>query len=177
MAPHGKELTREQKEIIVQLSNSGFSSYKIEGMTGINSRTVLKRVRERGNVENLPRSGSRRKTTPRDDRILYRSIKSNRRRTLKDVTSRFNSRTGYSVSTRTVSRRLFEDGYRRCVVSKKTTISRVNREKRTRFCRQKLHWTVDNHWSSIIFSDETKIEHGHNNKIYVWRKSDERLRP
>ena len=34
IAPHGKELTREQKEIIVQLSNSGFSSYKIEGMTG-----------------------------------------------------------------------------------------------------------------------------------------------
>ena len=51
MAPHGKELIREQKEIIVQLSNSGFSSYKIEGMTGINSRTVkkfLKRVREKG---------------------------------------------------------------------------------------------------------------------------------
>ena len=138
-------------------------------MTGINSRTVqkfLKRVRERGNVENLPRSGSRRKTTPRDDRILYRSIKSNRRQTLKDVTSRFNARTGYSVSTRTVSRRLFEDGYRRCVVSKKTTISRVNREKRTRFCRQKLHWTVDNQCSSIIFSDKTKIEFD----IYVWRR-------
>ena len=111
MAPHGKELTREQKEIIVQLSNSGFSSYKIEGMTEINSRTVqkfLKRVRERGNVENLPRSGSRRKTTPRDVRILYRSIKSNRRQTLKDVTIRFTARTGYSVSTRTVSRRLLK---------------------------------------------------------------------
>ena len=52
----------------------------------------------------------------------------------------------------------------------------MNREKRTRFCRQKLHWTVDNHWSSIILSDETEIEFGHNNKIYVWRKSDERLR-
>ena len=62
MAPHGQELTR----VIVQLSNSGFSSYKTEGMTEINSRTVqkfLKHVRERGNVENLPRSGSRRKKT------------------------------------------------------------------------------------------------------------------
>ena len=46
MAPHGQELTR----VIVQLSNSGFSSYKTEGMTEINSRTVqkfLKHVRER----------------------------------------------------------------------------------------------------------------------------------
>ena len=31
-----------------------------------------------------------------------------------------------------------------------------------------LHCTVDNHWSSIIFSDETKIELGHNDKIYVY---------
>ena len=121
MAPHGKKLTR----VIVQLSNSGFSSYKIEGMSEINSRTVqkfLKRVRERGIVEHLPRSGNRRKTSPSDDRILYRSIKSNRHQTLKDFISRFNARTRYSVSTRTVSRRLFEDGYKRCVVSKKITI-------------------------------------------------------
>jgi predicted HTH transcriptional regulator len=62
MAPHGKELTTEQKEIIVNLSNEGFSSYKIHNMTGINSRTIqkfLKHMRERGNIENLPRSGGR----------------------------------------------------------------------------------------------------------------------
>ena len=81
-----------------------------------------------------------------------------------------------NVSTKTQSKRLFEDGYKRCVVFKKTTISRVNCEKRTRFCRQKLHWTVDNHLPSIFFSYETKNELGHKNKIYVWRKSDERLR-
>jgi hypothetical protein len=45
------------------------------------------------NIENLPRSGGRRKTTPRDDRILFRSVKTNRRQTLKDVTARFNQRT------------------------------------------------------------------------------------
>jgi exosome complex RNA-binding protein Rrp4 len=45
------------------------------------------------------------------------------------------------------------------------------------FCRQKLHWNVQNNWSSIIFSDETKIMLGRNGKVYVWRKSDERFRP
>ena len=67
MAPHGKELTTEQKEIIQNLSNEGFSSYKIQNMTGINSRTIqkfLKRMSERGNIKNLPRSGGSRKTTP-----------------------------------------------------------------------------------------------------------------
>jgi hypothetical protein len=45
------------------------------------------------------------------------------------------------------------------------------------FCRQKLHWNVQNNWSSIIFSDETKIMLGRNGKVYVWRKPDERFRP
>jgi hypothetical protein len=33
------------------------------------------------------------------------------------------------------------------------------------FCRQKLHWNVQNNWSSIIFSDETKIMLGRNGKV------------
>ena len=53
----------------------------------------------------------------------------------------------------------------------------VNREKRKRFCRSKLMWTVRNHWKKVIFSDETKIEIGNNRKVYVWRKVDDRLRP
>lgn len=65
--------------------------------------------------------------------------------------------------------RLNQGGYKRCVISK-TTISQISRERRNRFCRQKLYWTVANHLSSIIFSDETKIMLGNNNKIYDWRK-------
>jgi transposase len=163
MAPHGKELTPEQKEIIVNLSNEGFSSYKIQNMTGINSRTIqkfLKRMRERGNIENLPRSRGRR-TTPRDDRILFRSAKTNRRQTLKDETTRINQRTSCNVSSRTVCRRLFREGYKCRVVSKKITISQINRQRRVALCRRKLHWWVDQ-WSHIIFSDETKIILGQN---------------
>jgi transposase len=179
MAPHSKELTTEQKEIILILSDEGFSSYKIQNMTGINSRTIqkfLKMMRERGKIENLSRSGGRCKTTPLDDRILFRSMKTNRRQTLKDVTARFNQSTGCNVSSRTVCRRLFREGYKRRVVSKKITISQVNRQWQVGFCRRKLHWTVDQ-WSLIIFSDETKIILGQNHKIYVWRKADERLSP
>ena len=102
-------------------------------MTGINSRTIqklLKRMRERGNIENLPRSGGIRKKTPRDDRILFRSVKTNRRQTLKDVTARFNQRIGCNVSSRTVCRTLFLEGYKRRVVyKKKITIFQVNRQR------------------------------------------------
>jgi hypothetical protein len=57
------------------------------------------------------------------------------------------------------------------------SISRVNRDLRMGFCRQKLHWNVQNNWSSIIFSDETKIMLGRNGKVYDCRKPDERFRP
>ena len=81
------------------------------------------------------------------------------------------------MSERTVRSLLSSDGYRRCAVSKRITISRVNKERRKRFCRQKLTWTVRENWSRVIFSDETKIMLGNNNKIHVWRNPDERLRP
>ena len=34
MAPHGKQMTPEEKQIIVALSQQGYSSYKIAEMTG-----------------------------------------------------------------------------------------------------------------------------------------------
>ena len=69
MARHGKEFTTEQKEMLLSLSHQGFSNYKIQQFTGINCRTIqkfLKRTRERGSIENNPRSGGRKKTNPRD---------------------------------------------------------------------------------------------------------------
>jgi hypothetical protein len=36
---------------------------------------------------------------------------------------------------------------------------------------------VRENWCKVIFSDETKIMLGNNNKVYVWRKPNERLRP
>ena len=103
-------------------------------------------------------------------------MNTNRRQPLKDATARFNQRNSCNVSSKTVCRRLFLEGYKRRVVSKKITISQVNRQRRVGFCRRKLHWTVDQ-WSHIIFSDETKTIVGQHREIYVWRKADKRLRP
>jgi IS30 family transposase len=75
MAPHGKQMTPEEKQIIVALSQQEYSSYKIAEMTGKNRRTIgkfLRRRRVRGSEENLPRSGRGRKTGVWGDRIMYR---------------------------------------------------------------------------------------------------------
>jgi transposase len=80
MGRHGKELTTEQKEILLSLSHQGFSSYKIQEFTGINCRTIqkfLKRTRQRGSIKNNPRSGDRKKTTPRDEKECEKESKTN----------------------------------------------------------------------------------------------------
>ena len=180
MALHGKQMTPEEKQIIVALSQQGYSSYNIAEMTGTNRRTIskfLRRRRVRGSEENLPRSGRGRKTGVRGDRIMYRMLRSDRRQSLGEITDQVNHQFVTKISSRTVQSRLNFEGHKKHPVCKKTTISPVNRENRKRFCRSKLTWTVRNHWQKVIFSDETKIEIGNNSKFYVWRKVDERLSP
>jgi hypothetical protein len=87
MARHGKELTTEQKEMLLSLSHQGFLSYQIQEFTVELFIIFLKRTHERGSIKNNPRSGGRKKTTPRDERVLFRSVKKNRRQTLKDLTA------------------------------------------------------------------------------------------
>ena len=82
----------------------------------MNNSEILKG--ERGNIENKQRNGGKKKKlTAQDDRILFRRVKGNRRKTFKDLTNRFYNRIGCNVSERAVRRRLSSDGYRRSAVS------------------------------------------------------------
>ena len=131
----------------------------ISQVVGVIPRTVskfLKRARERGNEENLPRPGRQRKTDIWGDRRLFRVVRENRKQTLEDLTNKFNNTSVDNLSSRTVRRRLFESGYKRRVISKKITIRKENRARRCSFCRQKLTWTVRNNWCKVIFRDETR---------------------
>lgn len=73
---------------------------------------------------------------------------------LSDLTSVFNDSVPEQVSSRTVRRRLKEQCYQRCSVSKKITISKNNRQSRVSWSRSKLAWTVEENWSKVIFSDK-----------------------
>jgi hypothetical protein len=97
-------------------------------------------VREIGSAENLHRSWTWRK------KKTYRWPVS-----LKDATNIFNARTGCGVVCTTVKKDT------EAVLFQWKQVFQVNREERSRMCRNRLQWTVDNQWSSFIFSDETKI--------------------
>lgn len=125
-----EDLTPLVRKIISDLRKTGCSGHKISKLTGVNLRTInnfLKRVKERGNEENLPRTGRRIKTDSRADHRLFRIVRENRRQTLEDLATKFNNISVENISSRTVRRRLFENQYKRHVVSKKITIKRENR--------------------------------------------------
>ena len=49
-----------------------------------------------------------------------------------------------------------------------------SRKNRVKWCRERKYWSVNDNWSKWIFSDESQIVIGNNNKIFVWRKDDEK---
>jgi hypothetical protein len=73
------------------------------------------------------------------------------------------------LSKRTVQHSLYQEGYNRRVVKKKIRIREVNRKKRVKWAREKLHWRIEGQWDRVIFSDESQVVVGNNNRIYIWR--------
>ena len=88
MVRDGKELSTDLKETIMGLDQEGYSACKIAEFLSLNRRTVsyiIKRYRERGTIENLPRSDRKKKTNVRTDRLLLRMVKTNRRQALETL--------------------------------------------------------------------------------------------
>lgn len=169
-------LNVEQKKLILQLASDGVKGRKIAELIQISFSAVykfLKRYKQTGSLEKRKSSGRPRKTDERGDRKLFRIVKRDRRKCLKELCVRFNEESHVQVSCRTVLRRLKSVGYKRRVVKKKTVVSHVNRVRRRAWCRSRLHFTVDQYWKKVIFSDETQIVIGKDRKVYVWRKDDE----
>ena len=128
MGSRVKDLTPEVKNIILDLSNEGYSGHKISQVVGLIPRTInkfLKSVRERGNEENLLRPARQRKTNIRGEGRIFRMVKENRRQTLEDLSNKFNNTSVDKLSPRTVRGYLFQSGYKRRAMSKKITEKRI----------------------------------------------------
>ena len=168
MGRKGLELSPEMKNLIVDMHEEGHKVSEICRLLGKPYMTVhdtVKRNQLRGNVENTPREGRPKKVTVRDYRALERSVKSNRRNTLSDITATFNENRDNNVSKRTVQRHLHKNGYHRRVMRKKLVIKQVNRTKRVQWCKERRNSVQQ--WEKVIFSDESKVVIGDDKRIYV----------
>ena len=78
MAPHGKRSTPEVKEMILKLSHEGYSHAKISEATGKSRQTISKMIQRSmigGNEENSSGRGRMKKTSVRNDRTLFQSVR------------------------------------------------------------------------------------------------------
>jgi transposase len=83
----------EIKRFVIRCENyhyeAGKSYFEIGRNLQLNRATVyavVKRYRERGDIENRPRSGRKKKLDDRDTRKLLRLVKNNRSLPLQDIT-------------------------------------------------------------------------------------------
>lgn len=180
MARKRTELSPDSKQIIVRMHKQGYTHQSIADAVGKSRSTITKFIKrnfERGNLENLPRTGRPRKLTFRTAQTLNIMVKQNRRLSLSDITSSLNERVPVALSKRTIQRHLHKMGYKKRTVRKKLTIGTLNRNKRCTWCRCRLNWKIEDHWSKVIFSDESQIVIGADNRVSVWRRKGEEWLP
>ena len=180
MSRKGAEPSTETKELIITLSESVQNKPELSRMLHIPRTTitrVLSKYRMTGTVETLTRSGKKRSFTNRERNALKRLVKSNRRLTLQDITAKLNEYKTKTFSQKTVQRVLHSEGYKRRLAKKKMMVREANRKKRLKWCKQRRSRTVDNYWKKVIFLDESQIFLGTNNRVYIWRKDDEKYNP
>ena len=178
MAGKRKQLSNDIKNVIVEMRRSGHKLQEIADTLNIPRGTVsdvVVRFKRRGSVENKLHTGPHRLLEERETRGLIRLVRSDRKTPLKDVTTRFNENRETQVSKRTVQRSLYQEGYNRRVAKKKVRIREVNRKKNMKWAREKLHWRIEGQWDRLIFSDESQVVVGNNNRFIFGGKGRGRV--
>jgi transposase len=163
-----KELSTDVRKLIIDsYQNNGNISYLARslGIPRSTIKSVIKKFETYGHVENRSGRGRKQLFTDRAKNQLSRIVKDNRRRILNDITSIFNEGRDHKFCSRTVREKIKDLGYNRRVAKKKVPIRDVNKKGRVRWCKERKNWTVDEHWRKWIFSDESQIVIGQNNKI------------
>ena len=142
---------------VVGMANTGLSCRRIAVHFGVNHTVIIRlvqRYRQTGSVEDRPRAGRPRKTTPREDRNLSRQAR------LKPFSSADQLRRLWSiggrVSVRTVIRRLHSFRLRARRPIKRPELTLRHRKTRLQWARNHRRWTLRS-WRRIHWSDESRF--------------------
>lgn len=136
---------------------------------------ALERHQVSGQDSDLPRTGRKRSTTARDDRVLVRASLQNRKRTVPELCALWEA-AGVSRSDSTVRRRLAEADLNAYRAIKKPLLTDRHKNLRLNFARAHQDWTyVD--WSCVVWSDESKFNlFQSDGPVYVRRRAGEEFR-
>ncbi|KAK3571312.1 hypothetical protein QTP86_005948 [Hemibagrus guttatus] len=172
-----KELTEDLRLHIVAAHKSGKGYRTISKCFEVPVATVqsiIKKYKTFHTVKNLRGRGRKPKVTPVLARRIVREVKKKPRITTKAILMNLGS-TGGNISRQTAQWTLHTAGFHGHRPRRTPLLQ--NTKARLAFANAHLDKEED-FWSSVLWSDETKIElFGHNDVAFIWRKKREAFNP
>jgi hypothetical protein len=138
-----------RQQIVGLLKDKANTNVYIANLVGVSEKCV--RTTRKNVVGELPKSGRPRKLSYRDERSLYLQARVNPTVTNGGLAANLN------VSRETVRRSLKRRGIGTYTAQRKCLLTYRNRRRRYFWCKERLHWSVED-WSRVIFSDESNFE-------------------
>ena len=121
-------------------------------------QTTLKNHELHNDAKHLPSLGRPLKLTSIDQSYLYRKGRQNPKISYRELAEGFtNMPVNVYVSRWTVRRCLNKKGLGCYVTARKPLLRVSDRLKRLKWCRERLHWSVED-WPKVIFIDESNFE-------------------
>ena len=178
--PRKKEIPLSLRDQAVGLFRAGKSNRQIATILNIHYSTIyyiIKKFRKTGSTTNITKTGRPKSLSFRSARHIKSNVKKHRTTCLRGITEIFNTGKKFSVSEKTVSRCLHNQGFYARRPCKKPFISARNRRKRLDYYRNCRLWKI-NDWKKLIFSDESKFNlFTFDGRAKVWRQAHERYLP
>jgi len=175
--PLSRRLSLLERGTAVGLDKAGLNQYEIAGDLDCATKSVrelLKKVEVTNQLEDKPRTGRPKLTTPREDRSIKFKSLMDRRLTAKSMAlTIIPNLTKNKVSITTVKDRLKKAGLPARVARRKPLLSEKNRRARYEWAKEHRYLT-EYDWRNVIFSDEspfTLFQDG--GKQYVRRRANE----
>ncbi|GFW68302.1 transposable element Tcb1 transposase [Trichonephila clavipes] len=162
---------------IVVFRDCGLSFREIGSRVGRNQTTVMwicDHWMQEGTTDRRGRSHPSQCTTSHKDRQIERMAVTNRSVTSRTVAQHIESVTHYSVSARTIRRRLQQSGLSASHPFLGLPLAQNHRRLRRQWCDERIMWATE--WNEVVFTDESRIclQH-HDGRIRVWRHRGERM--
>src|ERR1700686_4545406 len=127
----------------------------------------MSRYRNCKSPTNLPHPGGPRKLSQSDIRYLVRTAESDTKMPLAEISV---NTTFANVSTRTIRRRLKEEGIRKWRAIGRTLLTQKEANARYKWAKAHRHWTRED-WEKIIWSDECLVKQDSDpRQLWVFRQ-------
>ena len=170
-------LTMADRNLINSMIMNGLTYRKISEIGNYSLRAIWETTKNTYNLSGTKGRGRTKDWTVRDKYRLYFIMKKERTITHKQMLERFNCGNAKPISMSTLRRRVKElKNWVNRVPKKNNCVRNPNRLLRIRWC--KLHRSLTIHdWRNWIFTDESMVVIGGQQKIKIWRHRDEKYGP